>query len=227
MLNECIGISCVEYTVSFSLWSRYAGSPMKTLLLMRHGKSDWNAAFDHDHQRPLAERGMEAARRMGRFLSVAGEVPEAIVTSSAVRAEQTVRLASDAGDWGVPIRVTQRLYNSRPESVLDEVRAEPDQTTKLMIVGHEPTWSTLLTSLIGGGRHPFPTAAVVRIDLPAATWADVELGTGELRWLVTPRLVGRLTADSLPTSVPTSSRRSSRAGRRARPAKSGCSSGGR
>jgi len=168
---------------------------MKILLLMRHGKSDWNAAFGHDHERPLARRGVNASKMMGRFLSDAGETPDAIIASSAVRADQTVRLASDAGAWGVSIRVTDGFYNTRSEAVLQEVRAEPEDTTKLMIVGHEPTWSLLLSSLVGGGHHPFPTAAVARIDLPAGTWADVELGTGELRWLVTPRLLGKVLTD--------------------------------
>jgi len=168
---------------------------MKILLLMRHGKSDWNATFGHDHERPLAHRGVKAAKMMGRFLSDAGETPDAIITSSAVRADQTVRLASDAGAWGAPLRVTDRFYNTRSEAVLREVRAEPEDTTRLMIVGHEPTWSLLLSSLVGGGRHPLPTAAVARIDLPAATWVDAELGTGDLRWLVTPRLLGKVLGD--------------------------------
>ena len=162
---------------------------MKTLLLMRHGKSDWDASFGHDHERPLAKRGIGAAETMGRFLAAAGELPDVIITSAAVRAEQTIRLAGAAGDWGVPVCATDALYNPRPEAVLDEVRAEPDTTEKLMIVGHEPTWSGMLTLLVGGGRYPFPTAAVARIDLPAVTWADLEYGTGELRWLVTPRLL--------------------------------------
>jgi len=165
---------------------------MKTLLLMRHAKSDWKAAFGHDHERPLAQRGVGAAQTMGRFLAKAGEIPDVVVTSSAVRAEQTVRLAAEAGDWGVPVHVTDEFYNTRPEAVLEEVSAESDGTDKLMIVGHEPAWSTLLDALVGGGRHPFPTAAVARIDLPASTWADIELGTGELRWLVTPRLLSKV-----------------------------------
>ncbi|NIA25717.1 MAG: histidine phosphatase family protein [Gammaproteobacteria bacterium] len=168
---------------------------MKILLLMRHGKSDWNVASGHDHQRPLSQRGVDAAKTMGRFLSSAGQIPDAIVTSSAVRADQTAQLASDAGDWVVPIRVTDRLYGTRPEIVLQEVGVEPEDTTKLMIVGHEPVWSLLLSSLVGGGHYVFPTAAVARIDLPAATWADVELDSGELRWLVTPRLLGRVLID--------------------------------
>ena len=58
----------------------------KKLILFRHAKSDWTSGAASDHARPLARRGMEAARVMGKFLMSAGEVPEQILCSSAVRA---------------------------------------------------------------------------------------------------------------------------------------------
>jgi phosphohistidine phosphatase len=167
---------------------------VKTLLLMRHAKSDWKARFDHDHERPLNKRGVDAAKTMGMVLARAGETPESVIVSSATRAKTTVDLAMEAGAWSSRVRETDNLYNTRPEDVLGEVRAEPDETTRLMIVGHEPTWSTMLNDLVGGGRHPFGTAAVARIDFPAETWAGLVVGTGELRWLLTPRLVAAVLA---------------------------------
>jgi len=167
---------------------------VKTLLLMRHAKSDWKARFDHDHERPLNKRGVDAAKTMGMVLARAGEIPESVIVSSATRAKTTVDLAMEAGAWSSRVRETDNLYNTRAEDVLEEVRAEPDETTRLMIVGHEPTWSTMLNELVGGGRHPFGTAAVARIDFPAETWAGLAVGTGELRWLITPRLAAAVLA---------------------------------
>ncbi|WP_424522101.1 SixA phosphatase family protein, partial [Rubrivirga sp.] len=56
---------------------------MKTIILLRHGKSDWEADYDGDHQRPLAKRGQKGARKMGRFLTTARSVPDRALTSSA------------------------------------------------------------------------------------------------------------------------------------------------
>ena len=42
---------------------------MKRLLVFRHGKSDWDADYGVDFERPLALRGQKAARTMGRFLA--------------------------------------------------------------------------------------------------------------------------------------------------------------
>jgi phosphohistidine phosphatase len=162
---------------------------MRTLLVMRHAKSDWGAAFSSDHERPLARRGIKAARRIGRFLTESGTAPDLIVSSTATRALTTAELAAEAGDWRCEIRTTSDLYASDPERVLDVVGEIEDGVEKLLIAGHEPTWSTLVTWLIGGGRVRMPTAAVACLDLPHGGWSDIAPATCELRWFVTPKML--------------------------------------
>jgi phosphohistidine phosphatase len=160
---------------------------MKTLLVMRHGKSDWGATFGSDHERPLAKRGITAARRMGRFLTEAGTGPDLVISSTAVRALTTAELAAEAGEWACEIVTSHDLYASDPERVLEVVRDTNGGIGRLLIAGHEPTWSMLVTWLIGGGRVRMPTAAVACLDLPLGTWTDLAPSTCELRWLVTPK----------------------------------------
>ena len=162
---------------------------MKTLFVMRHAKSDWGVAFGDDHERPLARRGVKAARRMGRFLTDAGAAPQLVVSSTAVRALTTAELAAEAGDWGCPIVTTRKLYASDVESVLERVGKTRTGVERLLIAGHEPTWSTLVAWLIGGGQVRMPTAAVACLDLPHGEWTDLAPGTCELRWLMTPRML--------------------------------------
>ncbi|NOQ40692.1 MAG: histidine phosphatase family protein, partial [Anaerolineales bacterium] len=42
---------------------------MKTLVIVRHGKSSWDDSYLSDHQRPLAKRGLRDAPRMGARLA--------------------------------------------------------------------------------------------------------------------------------------------------------------
>ena len=161
---------------------------MKTLIIFRHGKSDWDADNGQDHDRPVSERGVEAARTMGRFLKLAGQKPDSVVTSSAVRARTTAELAMEAGKWGAQLRVTRALYEATPFAVLEEVRAEPDTTQTLLISGHEPTWSELSSLLIGGGAIHFPTACMARIDFEVESWKDAAYGRGALVWLIAPKV---------------------------------------
>ena len=160
---------------------------MLTLLLLRHGKSDWDASFASDHERPLARRGRRAASLVGQFLSALELTPDSVITSSAVRAKTTVKIAVDAGEWDCGVRVTDSFYRAAPRQALQEVQAETDSTKTLLIAGHEPTWSALVTLLIGGGSLRFPTAALACIEFPVEHWKMVEPARGHLAWLVTPR----------------------------------------
>jgi len=165
---------------------------MKTLLVMRHAKSDWGSPSGDDHERSLADRGVKAARRMGRFLADAGPTPQLVISSTAVRARTTVELAVESGGWKCPIITRVDFYASDPDRVLDVVRETEDSVERLLIAGHEPTWSTLVTWLIGGGRVGMPTAAVACLDLRNDRWIDLAPATCELRWLVTPKTMKTL-----------------------------------
>ena len=159
---------------------------MKTILVLRHGKSDWDADYAGDHERPLATRGQKGARKMGRFLTTARVVPDRAITSSAIRARETLATAAEAGGWTGPARVTEALYEASPEAVLREIQSEPDDADTVIVVGHEPTSSGLVALLVGGGRVEMKTAAVARIDVEVERWADVVAGRGVLAFLLPP-----------------------------------------
>lgn len=162
---------------------------MKTIILMRHGKSDWDAEFDSDHDRPLAKRGRQAAATMGALIARMDQVPDRVVSSSALRAKDTVALAAASGDWSCPITIAPELYASSPGEVAARLRREEDDAARLLVAGHEPTWSELASALIGGGRLRFPTGAAARIDLDVASWGELDAGRGELVWFLIPRLL--------------------------------------
>jgi len=160
---------------------------VKTILLMRHAKSDWDASYATDHDRPLAPRGHRSATIMGRVLAAWDEIPELVITSSAARARATAEEAAQAGAWGCPIIVDPDLYGTGPGAVLAAAKREVTDQNRLMLVGHEPTWS-MLTEQITGGRVEMRTAGVVAIDLLSDTWQGLAQARGWLRFAVNPRM---------------------------------------
>jgi phosphohistidine phosphatase len=126
---------------------------------------------------------------MGKFLARAGQVPDAAITSPAVRAEDTLRLAMEGGGWTCPVRTAAPLYDGGVSGLLSEVRNEPATTAMLLAVGHEPTWSEAVSAFMGGGDVDLPTAAMARIDFDVDRWGEVRPGTGVLAWIVVPRLL--------------------------------------
>ncbi len=160
---------------------------MKTIILFRHGKSDWDASYDRDHERPLAKRGIRDAERMGVFLSAENCVPDLCITSTAVRARTTMELAHKAGGWKSPIQESATLYEASPNSILNVIRGVSDSIASIILAGHEPTWSSMVAALTGGGSVRMPTAAMAYIDVDVQQWEDVSWGNGQLIWHMTPK----------------------------------------
>jgi phosphohistidine phosphatase len=122
-------------------------------------------------------------------LSDLGQEPHSVVTSTAVRARKTAELAAEAGSWNCSIRPTDDLYLASPEALLLEARAEANGVERLMLVGHEPTWSDAVELFCGGGRIRMVTAALARLDFPGDDWSRIDFGVAALAWIVTPKLL--------------------------------------
>jgi phosphohistidine phosphatase len=160
---------------------------MRRLILFRHGKSDWDADFRSDHERPLNGRGTRAARLMGKLLARTGELPALVVASTATRATTTAQLAIKSGNWDVEFHREQALYAASVSSMLGYIRRLPEGHGSVMLVGHEPTWSGLVSAFTGANVR-VPTAAMVCMRFSSGRWADVNLARGELLWLLKPRM---------------------------------------
>ncbi|AKE51948.1 SixA phosphatase family protein [Kangiella geojedonensis] len=161
----------------------------KKLYIFRHGKSDWKAKFKNDHERPLAERGIEAAKNMGAHLHKVGQSPETVISSSAKRAMDTALLAMEFGQWQSTMTSTRDLYLSSVEEAIELIQTIESDDKRIMLVSHEPLCSSLVSELTMGGHVKFPTASVARIDFKVSSWAEVDSDKGQLAWLLTPKSV--------------------------------------
>jgi phosphohistidine phosphatase len=162
---------------------------MKTLILMRHGKSDWAEGGQPDFERPLAPRGIKAAKQAGRLLDKAGLRPDKVLTSAAERARRTAELAYGAGGFAGPLEIKPELYETSPPAALEVIRRGGQEATVLLVVGHEPTTSGLIALLAGGGRHEVVTAALAGIEADIDSWEDLTPGRATLTFLLPPRLL--------------------------------------
>ena len=83
-----------------------------TLVLLRHGESEWNAKnlFTGWVDVALSEKGVQEAKRGGTLLTDAGVLPDVVHTSLLRRAITTANYALDAADrlW-IPVKRSWRL----------------------------------------------------------------------------------------------------------------------
>lgn len=158
---------------------------MRTLLLMRHAKSDWGSDYSGDHERPLNERGVLSARKMGEVLTARDLAPDLVISSTAVRARTTAELAAESGSWRAAITLDPVLYGASSREVIDVASAAPD-VKRLMLVGHQPTWSAMVHDLTG--EHvDMKTGAVAVISVPIEAWVELFSGLSDLVDVLYPR----------------------------------------
>jgi len=149
---------------------------MKTLMLLRHAKSSWKDSELADHDRPLNKRGKKDAPQMGHLLSKEGLVPDLILSSTAVRARQTVEAVAKASSYKSPIELLDSLYLATAGKLLSDASSHaPDSVGRLLLVGHNPGMEDLV-EILSGKREAFPTAALAVFEVGIDRWGALELG---------------------------------------------------
>jgi phosphohistidine phosphatase len=156
-------------------------SPVKTLHLLRHAKSDWSDASLSDHERPLNRRGKRARKMIQEHID--GWTVDLVICSTARRARATARPVIEA--LGCPARYEDAIYAASGRELLELARALPDDYNTVMLVGHNPSLEELTTTLCGSSPR-YPTAALGTIELTIKRWADIAPGCGTVAAYVTP-----------------------------------------
>ncbi len=147
---------------------------MKTLWLLRHAKSSWNAPALPDHERPLKPRGERAAIRMGQLLAAQAPFPDAVVCSTAVRARETWRHVERAfADRRAvsPVEFRADLYHADVEQLRSIVASIPEAHSAVLLIGHNPGLENFAESLTGT-TVTIPTATLLCIELESPHWRD-------------------------------------------------------
>lgn len=163
---------------------------MKKLILIRHGKSAWESPWLSDHDRPLAERGIQDVPQMAVRLQKRGIVPDLIVSSTALRAADTARLT--AAVFGYPeshIVLEKFMYHASPEQLLTVIRRQSEATQTLVLVGHNPGLTELIQEL-GTNLDNLPTSGQFGYTLSDTRWADFTAEKISTEWIDYPKKLG-------------------------------------
>ncbi len=168
---------------------------MLTLSLFRHAKSSWDDPKLKDHDRPLNERGLRDAPRMGAFIATQKLIPDRILCSTAARTRATLALASATWPKLPVVTFDKALYLADWDKLLRRLQDAREPAAHMMLIGHNPGLQDLAATLIGHGNREermamaqkFPTAALAVIRFETTTWADVVPGSGRLDVTMTPR----------------------------------------
>ena len=150
------------------------------LHLLRHADAgDPEAWTGPDAARPLSDKGRNQSKRLGDHLAAIGFEADTFITSPKIRAAQTAEIVAEP--LGTKVSIDDRLAGGLEIAALEAVLEDAGDPRRVVIVGHDPDFSELLSELLG-----------TQLEMKKGAFARVEIerplraGAGTLRWLLPP-----------------------------------------
>ena len=154
---------------------------MKTLYLIRHGKSSWTDNSLADKERPLKERGERNAKMMAKVLRKMGIAPKHIVSSPANRALSTAKIFAKGLDYDEKkIAVNELLYFEGINNIVNVIHRLDDKHDVVFIFGHNPDLTEIANRFSESAIDNVPTSGVVGIEFKADEWKDASFSNGKM-----------------------------------------------
>lgn len=166
----------------------------RTLIVMRHAKSDWLLGTP-DKDRPLGSRGRSDAVVAGRWLEAQDFACDLAIVSPALRTTQTWDLVSARLPSPPTVERPEELYGAHWSEMLELAQGIDDMHRVAVLVGHNPGCGMLASVLCGPESDPqgvsrlqakYPTLGTSVFEF-TGSWAQIEPGEGILRQFVAPR----------------------------------------
>lgn len=150
------------------------------LYFLRHAIAADTAPDGTDTSRALTKEGSAKMKAAARGLRKLGLKVDVLLSSPLTRAHQTAQIV--AHELGIDLQLSDALAPGCDLPRLTELLGEHRVAERVMLVGHEPDFSTLAGALTGGSRLLLKKGGLVRVDAEV-----IEAGAGTLVWLLPPR----------------------------------------
>lgn len=134
--------------------------------------------------RALTREGAERMRVKARALRVLGVAPDLLFTSPYTRAWQTADIIAE--ELKLERRVVDMLAPGFNLNMLQQILAPYAEAQRIILVGHDPDFSTVI-GMLTGGRIELKKGGVCRVDCDVA-----QEHRGVLVWLLAPRVLRAL-----------------------------------
>jgi len=161
---------------------------MKTLVLIRHSKSDWSDPTLTDIERPLNKRGKRDAPFMAKILKEKGVYPDLIITSPATRALQTLEYFLDEFKYNKSkVMVRDEIYSMGATAIRKLLSNIDDNHNTVFLIGHNPDITSLGNQLSDMFIDNIPTTGILCIDFEFDSWRNILTQSGKLRFFEYPK----------------------------------------
>ena len=161
---------------------------MKSILFIRHAKSDWDSGVSTDFDRPLNQRGLRDAPAMGQRLKNSNFMPDLILLSSSVRTNQTIDLITKNASWEKANQIEMSaLYHGSATNYMTIIGNLTIGLNNVVICAHNPTITVIIPNLSGEKVGNIPTCGMAKIDFEVQEWTEISNNSGNLDFLDYPK----------------------------------------
>jgi phosphohistidine phosphatase len=156
------------------------------LYILRNGEAGAHLRDQSDeYHRPLSDTGRSQVERVARWLADQEIVFDAIVTSPLPRARESAEIVAACVECREEIFESGDLEPKIPPDILLDKLFHFFQAENVLIVGHGPEISQIISVLIAGHSHA--AIHVARGGLAKVRHVQYfEGAAGELQWVITP-----------------------------------------
>jgi len=158
---------------------------MKKLILVRHAKSDWPEETD-DFDRPLADKGLEEAKRMSSFIKNNNVAIDRFVSSPAVRALTTCEIFNES--YRINVTTDEKLYNPSERNFESVIYSLDDSHHSVALFSHNNGISNFANSMSEDIFH-FPTCGVAGFEIDCHSWSEFNGANKKLLFFYEPKKI--------------------------------------
>jgi len=159
---------------------------VKTIFLLRHGKSAWDQPALGDIKRELLPKGIQRTERITQYLREINIKIDKVISSPAKRAFGTAEIIQQS--LNLPdIIVETRLYPCSEEEIFNILIEQDDSIDNVLIVGHNPGLTYFAREYMDQNIDHIPTSGLLSCRYYSNSWSEFSLAERKLNFVVSPK----------------------------------------
>jgi phosphohistidine phosphatase len=164
---------------------------MMNIFILRHGIAveRGTKGFENDSERPLTPKGKRQLRKSTEAMKRMKLRYDLILSSPYKRAKQTAEIVAEELKLKKRLKFSDTLkFEGDPETMIREIAALKPAPKNLLLVGHEPYLSHLISLLVAGNGSmamDFKKGGLCKLEVEKLDGA----ARAQLVWLLTPKLM--------------------------------------
>lgn len=152
----------------------------RSIIIVRHAKSDWDTSEISDFERPLNTRGKRDIPLMASYLIQHYPPIEIVLSSDSIRTIETIEGLKKYGFSIQNITYSHALYLASKEIIESSLSELPPHIQTVLICAHNPGLSDFVQTCCGLDFFDMPTLGAVYIEVDILDWTEIFSARGSI-----------------------------------------------